>query len=106
MTQQLINADHASNFRFNIIEPRSSLHQQKISSNSDKQNYTTSQLLINDIINHAQYSLLKIAKETGIPLVSLRRLRSGRTKEPRSFAFDRIFSLYCKVCLSNQQRTK
>lgn len=105
MTQQFINTPSAQDYRFKIVEPRSSLLQQKININDHNKNFTTSQLLINEIINQAQYSLMKIAKETGIPLVSLRRLRSGRTKEPRSSAFDRIFSLYCKVCLCTPQQT-
>lgn len=103
MTQPLISSEHTSSFVFNIVEPRSSLHQQKTTTINETKRFTTCQLLINDIIKDAQYSMLKIASETGIPLVSLRRLRSGRTKEPRSSAFDRIFSLYCKVCLCKIQ---
>ncbi len=60
---------------------------------------TTCQSLINDIISCSGYSMAKISAETNIPLITLRRLRTGVTKEPRSAAFHRIFSLYCKVCL-------
>ena len=66
---------------------------------SSKRFYTTCQSLLQEIMKCSGYTMARISAETQIPLITLRRLRTGITKEPRSAAFHKIFSLYCKVCL-------
>lgn len=90
-------------FKLNLTEPRSTHLQQNNLASKNHTELTTCQSLINEIIKCAGYSMARIAAETNIPLITMRRLRSGMTKVPRSAAFHKIFTLYCKVCLCKQE---
>jgi DNA-binding Xre family transcriptional regulator len=59
---------------------------------------TVSQELLNEIMAVRKCSLKQISQERKISLVNLRRLKSGRTKNPRSSVFEKILGLYCQVC--------
>lgn len=96
--QQHTNLKKELKTHFNIAESNTAVldNSTKI---SNRNLHTTCQSLIIEIIAATKYSMARISAETNIPLITLRRLRTGITKEPRSAAFHRIFSLYCKVCL-------
>ena len=96
--QQYTNVNNALKIHYNIAENNEDLLDKNTKTNN-RHSHTTCQSLINEIIAATKYSMAKISAETNIPLITLRRLRTGITKEPRSAAFHRIFSLYCKVCL-------
>ncbi len=98
MQQQFTSLNKALETHLNITETSNTHVLNKISKDN-KNSQTTCQSLIHDIISCTGYSMTRISAETNIPLITLRRLRTGVTKEPRSGAFHRIFSLYCKVCL-------
>lgn len=99
MQQPCTNLTNNVDNHFDIIEPNKKHQTLNHARVNNKHFYTTCQSLIQDIISCAGYSLTRISTETDIPLITLRRLRTGYTKEPRLAAFHRIFSLYCKVCL-------
>lgn len=96
--QQYTNVNKALKTNYNIAENNPAILD-KTSKITNRHSHTTCQSLINEIIAATKYSMARISAETNIPLITLRRLRTGITKEPRSAAFHRIFSLYCKVCL-------
>lgn len=58
-----------------------------------------SQELLAEILRQKEYSLSKLATETKISSTQIRRILGGDTKSPRPLHFQRIFELYCRVCL-------
>lgn len=105
MQQQYTNLNKALETHLNITETNNT-HVLNRNSKNNRNLHTTCQSLIHNIISCTGYSMTRISAETNIPLITLRRLRTGVTKEPRSAAFHRIFSLYCKVCLCKNIITK
>lgn len=59
---------------------------------------TVSQELLSEIMAVGKYSLRSISAQVHIPLITLRRIKSGQTKNPRASAFEKIFKFYCRVC--------
>lgn len=96
MQQQYINIKPISDNQLDRLEQDQPQSKSRL---NHKRLFTTCQSLIQEIIACTGYTMTRISAETNIPIITLRRLRTGITKEPRAAAFHRIFSLYCKVCL-------
>ena len=71
---------------------------QDFSNKRDIKKLTVSQELLSEIISVAGYSLKELSVHTHIPLTTLRRIKSGKTLNPRSSAFEKILGFYCRVC--------
>lgn len=96
MQQQYFNINPLANNQIDGLEQNKTPSKPRL---NHQRLFTTCQSLLQEIITCTGYTMTKISAETNIPLITLRRLRTGITKEPRAAAFHKIFSLYCKVCL-------
>ena len=71
---------------------------QSFSNKRDITKPTVSQELLSEIMAVGKYSLKYISAQIHIPLITLRRIKSGKTLNPRSSAFEKILGFYCRVC--------